>query len=171
MNRPDFKVVLPCNLLSDKELDVALRTFSWFLNSVTNRHQRRSQLLAVAPSAQQKDILDYFWQKSQLDPTYLAISEARISTFSTDFSVLLFPSQRLGDNARVDILQWHLPTITFDCWERARNFDAGFGVFVPQILEDQAVREFGLLVRMLYFDPGALSVLRQQATVSRRMLV
>ncbi len=168
MNKPDFQVVVPCNLLLEKELDVSLRAFHWFFKSVTNRHQRRSILVAVGASEVQREIVDYFWKKTGLPPENLALSSHRNEMVTNDDAILVMPSQRLGDSARVEVIHWQLPTIIFENWERARSFDAGFCIFIAQNMEDQAVKEFGSFVRMLYFDLGALGMLRIKARGLRR---
>lgn len=168
MIKPDFQVVVPCYLLQEKELDVALRAFHWFFKNVTHRHQRRSRLVAVGPSVAQKDILEYFWKKTGLAPETLATLPHRQDAEPTEEAILVMPSQRVGDASRVEIIRWHLPTIIFENWERSRTFDSGFCIFIPQNLEDQAIKEFGSFIKMLYFDPGALSMLRVKAQGLRR---
>ena len=171
MNKPDFALVVPCNLLNEKELDVAARAFFRFFQSVTHRHQRRSRFLAIGASETQRDMLQFFWQKTGLPETGLLHFNSRPEAHEfvrEAESLLLLATQRVGDSIRVEAIQWALPTVTFENWERARSFDAGFCIFMAQGLEDQAVREFGSLVRMLYFDAGALAMLRQKAGGIRR---
>ncbi len=163
MNNPCFQVVVPCHLLLEKELDVSLRAFHWFFKSVTNRHQRRSQFVAVSPSEAQQDVIAYFMKKTGLPESALVSAAHRLAVEPTDEAILVMPSQRVGDAARVEAIRWQLPTVTFENWSQARAFDAGFCIFVAQNLEDQAVKEFGSFIRMLYFDPGALGMLRQKA--------
>ena len=158
MNKPDFQVVVPCYLLQEKELDVSLRAFHWFFNNVTHRHQRRSRLVAVGASTAQLEIMEYFWKKTGLAEETLVNFPHRFDAKLTDEAILVMPSQRVADGTRVELIHWQLPTIAFENWERSRTFDAGFCLFIPQNLEDQAVREFGSFIKMLYFDPGALSM-------------
>lgn len=171
MNKPEFALVVPCYLLNEKEMDVAARAFLRFFQSVTHRHQRRSRFLAIGATESQRDLLEFFWQKTELPGTALVHFESRET--AREFvgeaeSLLLLATQRVGDAIRVEAISWGLPTVTFENWERARTFDAGFCIFMAQGLEDQAVREFGSLVRMLYFDTGALAMLRQKAGGLRR---
>ncbi|MFN4254968.1 MAG: hypothetical protein ACK4Q5_08200 [Saprospiraceae bacterium] len=170
--KPGFFVVAQSTLLNDRAFDLATRTFLKFFHSITPKHRRRVHFLALDASPERTALLARLNEKlEQPHPVLFSMKSSQVSELDAirrQEAVLFHPHTAIGEIPRVELLSHCLPVLTYDVWEKAHAFERASCLFVPTSLEEQASREFHNYIRNLYFDPGALKLLRDRAIKHRR---
>jgi|GEM_PF-2897887 len=160
-----FVILTSLDYHSQQEVEIAIRSFANFYFNVTNKHRNRIHLVIIDTGGQQKEFI-------RLADKYNISNSVRIiSRHSKDslkkalrHACLLFlPTANSSEELISKALSNALPILSFDVFSIRKFIDNSCGMLFRFNSPEQSVSIFSDMMRMLYFDPEALKMLRKGA--------
>jgi hypothetical protein len=171
-NSKDFSVLIQSHLLNERTFELALKTFNTFFYSVTPKHRNRIQLIIVGANDAQTNLIEVqnasFGLSKSIIIALRANQTIQIEEIKKGNTLLFHPSSAFSDAIRMEILSVCLPILTYSSWENAPSFDTAATIYLSNTLEQQCVKEFSNLLKIIYFDQWALQMLKNKALLHRR---
>lgn len=147
--------------LSPKEMETVIRAFALLVEDVTPKHRQRLRLRLVEHS-QQRMLLTHLIQRFEL--TKYVEWTTPYCTYLTDCDLLFAPALQPNADLLEQSLSLGVPVLTYDTPASGQYIDSSCGILAPYRSGLRAAQAFSKYLRMLYFDPEALRILKKGAT-------
>lgn len=161
-----FKVLAFCEILDKSEKESIIQAFSSFYHDLTIKHQTKVELCMVDSTSNMKELDQFAWI-FEIEKNLIKVPAENpniVSKFFTQSSLLLQPTDTEGSQFIMKAQSLGLPVICNDTPENSVFIDQTNGIFLKsKSTKDQKVELIAKYLKMIYFDPEVIKILRKGA--------
>lgn len=159
-----FGVMVLAEYLSEKEMEIAIRSFSDFYHEQTPKHQKRIVLYWVNGYKGSNQITNSLFNMYEVPEKVLRrISDEEKSSAMRDSSLLLHPSGKHSKAVIPDAFSFGLPVISMNTTKVQDYIDISCGMLLQSSTHEQLIIEITGRLDMLYHDQEVLKLLEKGA--------
>ncbi len=160
-----FNVLSLGGFIPTKDVEVAMEAFASFYHQVTNKHQRRLRITIIDKGDNQRHF-EELARTLDIQQVLTIIScnqQEGVEAFYAKSATILLPTrQRLG-MIIPEALSFGLPVLSLEEEHTKEHIDNSCGMLIRYQGREQSIEEFSRCLRILYFDPEALKILKKGA--------
>jgi len=163
---PPFVILTSLDSNFQLEVEIAIRSFAKFYYNVTNKHRNRIHLVIIDRGGQQKKEFCRLAEKYNISNSVRIISKYSKDSLKKALhhaSLLFLPTSDSSQELISNALSNALPILSFDVFSLRKFIDNSCGLLFRFNSPEQSISTFSDMMRMLYFDPEALKMLRKGA--------
>ena len=160
-----FSVLALGEFIDDEGIDIALGAFSELYFNVTNKHQKKMEMMLIT-KGEKLDAIQQKIKNYQIDSKVELVdwsNQDKIESSYRNGSVMLLPSKDNFSKLVSESFSFGLPVICYENNHIEDIVDQTCGMLIPEDNTGESIIKFSNLLRILYFDPEAQKILKRGA--------
>lgn len=161
----NFSIILPAEFLNEEELTLALKSFADFYNNLTTKHQKKIFLLIIS----HPEYVNFNEQKikelnlKNAAMVFSADAEKEVTTVLNDASILFYPTIKVSKKVIKYGLLNGMTILAYDNYKSKEWLDNTCAQLIESSSDSMARDQFSSTLRLLFFDPEGLKLLKTAA--------
>lgn len=161
----NFNIFSLVDYLTEEQTRMVVETLSFFYNGVTSKHQKRIRLVCLSGVRSKNmliQILDEYKMKDIIRIVDTGEEEQVIEEYK-NANLLFFPVESAVGELVPESLAFATPVLCYESDDMRECLDSSCAVFVEKHSFFEDMKAFVDMIESLYFDPHALTFLRNSA--------
>lgn len=160
-----FSVLALGEFIDDEGIETALGSFSELYHTVTGKHQKQMEMMMITKGLKTEEINQQL-KKYRIEDNVKLISwenQNQVELSYENAAVMLLPTKDDFSKIISESFSFGLPVICFENFYTKEIIDPTCGMMISEDSLGENIIEFSNRLRILYFDPEALKILKRGA--------
>lgn len=160
-----FNVLSLGGFIPTKDVEIAMEAFADFYHQVTNKHQRRLRITIIdkGGNSEHFEQLANSLSIRQVLTVINCSQQEGVEDFYAKSSTILLPTRQKLGMIIPEALSFGIPVLSLEEEHIKENIDNSCGMLVRFKGREQSIQDFSRCLKILYFDPEALKILKKGA--------
>ena len=160
-----FNVLSLGGFIPTDDIEIAIEAFADFYHQVTNKHQKCLHLTIIDKSEQGTHFRKLA-KELEINEVFTVISceqQEVLEDFYAKSATIILPTRKKLGQLVPEALSFGIPIISFDLEHTKEHIDNSCGMLIRYRSREQSIQDFSRCLKILYFDPEALKILKKGA--------
>ena len=160
-----FNVLSLGGFYPTNDLEIVMEAFANFYHQVTSKHQKHLHLTIIDKSEnyQQFERLAKELEIKQVFSIISCNDQEDVEDFYASSSAIMLPTKEKLGMIIPEALSFGIPVLAYQLEHTKEYIDNSCGMLIRFSSREQSIQDFSKCLRILYFDPEALKILKKGA--------